>query len=285
MDTEFFKDLDKFALYVKKRVSTPYSGGRKSVRFGHGISPIGYREYRKGDDFKLIDWKVYGRTEKLYVKEHEEERSLVVQMLLDASASMGYDQKFSFASRIAAGFAYMATLENEKFSVSKFSEEMVPADPRSGRKNLFKTIADLDETVPEGKTNIKLVSEQFDQMARSTSLVIFISDFMDDTEQVVSSIYRLSGHDLMVIQVVAPDEVDMNLGGDIKFVDMESKRPLITRVSEKLRNDYRSRLKSHNDRIAAACNSVGAEFFSFRTDKPLVDVFMEINSRARVWGA
>lgn len=285
MDTEFFKDLDKFALSVKKRVSTPYSGGRKSVRFGHGISPVGYREYRKGDDFKLIDWKVYGRTEKLYVKEHEEERSLVVQMLLDASASMGYDQKFSFASRIAAGFAYLATLENEKFSVSIFSEEMVPADPRSGRKNLFRTIAELDETVPEGKTNIKLVSEQFDQMARSTSLVIFISDFLDETEQVISSIYRLSGHDLIMIQVLTPEEADLNVGGDIKFVDMESGHPLITRVSERVRKDYRSRLESHNERIAAACNSVGADFFSFRTDKPLIDVFMEINSRAQVWRA
>jgi len=285
MDTEFFKDLDKFALSVKKRVSTPYSGGRKSVRFGHGISPVGYREYRKGDDFKLIDWKVYGRTEKLYVREHEEERSLVVQMLLDASASMGYDQKFSFASRIAAGFAYLATLENEKFSVSIFSEEMVPADPRSGRKNLFRTIAELDETVPEGKTNIKLVSEQFDQMARSTSLVIFISDFLDETEQVISSIYRLSGHDLIMIQVLTPEEADLNVGGDIKFVDMESGHPLITRVSERVRKDYRSRLESHNERIAAACNSVGADFFSFRTDKPLIDVFMEINSRAQVWRA
>ncbi|HWQ20360.1 MAG TPA: DUF58 domain-containing protein [Methanotrichaceae archaeon] len=285
MDTEFFKDLDKFALSVKKRVSTPYSGGRKSVRFGHGISPVGYREYRKGDDFKLIDWKVYGRTEKLYVREHEEERSLVVQMLLDASASMGYDEKFSFASRIAAGFAYLATLESEKFSVSIFSEEMVPADPRSGRKNLFRTIAELDETVPEGKTNIKLVSDQFDQMARSTSLVILISDFLDDTEQVKSSIYRLSAHDLMVIQVLAPDEADLNLGGDIKFVDMESGHPLITRVSERVRKDYRSRLESHNDSIAAACNSVGADFFSFRTDKPMIDVFMEINSRAQVWRA
>ena len=99
MDTEFFKELEKFSLLVKKRVSTAYSGGRKSLRFGHGISPVGYREYRKGDDFKLVDWKVYGRTEKLYIREHEEERSLVVHILLDGSASMGYEGKFAYASR------------------------------------------------------------------------------------------------------------------------------------------------------------------------------------------
>ena len=82
MDTDFFKELERFTLLVRKRVSTAYSGGRKSMRFGHGISPVGYREYRKGDDFKLVDWKVYGRTEKLFIREHEEERSLVVHILL-----------------------------------------------------------------------------------------------------------------------------------------------------------------------------------------------------------
>ncbi|NLJ23155.1 MAG: DUF58 domain-containing protein, partial [Methanothrix soehngenii] len=81
MDTDFFKELERFTLLVRKRVSTAYSGGRKSMRFGHGISPVGYREYRKGDDFKLVDWKVYGRTEKLFIREHEEERSLVVHIL------------------------------------------------------------------------------------------------------------------------------------------------------------------------------------------------------------
>ena len=71
MDTEFFKELERFALLVKKRVSTTYAGGRKSLRYGRGITPVGYREYRQGDDFKLVDWKAYGRTEKLYVREHE----------------------------------------------------------------------------------------------------------------------------------------------------------------------------------------------------------------------
>lgn len=150
MDTEFFKDLERFALRVKKRVSTAYSGGRKSLRFGHGISPVGYREYRRGDDFKLVDWKVYGRTEKLYIREHEEERSLVVHILLDGSASMGYDGKFGYASRLAAGFAYLATLENEKYAISFFCKKLYPGEAKRGRRNLFQTIVDLDKTTPRG---------------------------------------------------------------------------------------------------------------------------------------
>ena len=99
------------------------------MRFGHGISPVGYREYRKGDDFKLVDWKVYGRTEKLFIREHEEERSLVVHILLDSSASMSYAGKYAYASRLAAGFAYLATMENEKYTISRFCHRFYPGEP------------------------------------------------------------------------------------------------------------------------------------------------------------
>lgn len=285
MDTEFFKELDKFALLVKKRVSTAYSGGRKSLRFGHGISPVGYREYRKGDDIKLVDWKVYGRTEKLYIKEHEEERSLVVHLLLDASGSMGYEGKFTYASRLAAGFAYLATLENEKYAISLFCKKLYPGEPRRGRRYLFQSIEELDEIVPRGETNLRLVSDQFEGLVRSTSLVVVISDFLGDTDQIVSSIYRLSGHDLIMIRVLAPDEVNLNFGGDVKFVDMETHKPLITRVTVEERSEYERRLEEHSERIAEACNNVGADFFTFSTDKPIFDAFSEMISRAVVWRA
>jgi uncharacterized protein (DUF58 family) len=285
MDTEFFKELEKFSLLVKKRVSTTYSGGRKSLRYGRGVTPVGYREYRKGDDFKLVDWKVYGRTEKLYVREHEEERSLVVHIILDSSGSMGYDRKFEYASQIAAGFAYIATLENEKYVISRFSHDLEPGEPRRGKRYLFQTIEELDRVLPQGGTNIRKVSEQFDQLIRSTSLVVIISDFLEDTEEVVSSIYRLSGHNLIVIQLIAPEEMDLKVGGDVRFVDMETHKQLITRVSETQRGQYSRRLEEHNSKIMATCNAVSADFFRFRTDKPIFDAFAELNEKATVWRA
>lgn len=283
MDTEFFHELERFSLLVKKRVSTAYSGGRKSLRFGHGISPVGYREYRRGDDFKLVDWKVYGRTEKLYIREHEEERSLVVHVLLDASGSMGYEGKFAYASRLAAGFAYLATLENEKYALSLFCKRLYPGEPRRGRRYLFQAIEELDRTQPRGGTNLDLVADQFELLVRSTSLVVLISDLLGETEKIISSIYRLSGHDLIVAQILAPAERDFRFGGDAKFVDLETGQPLVTRVTEEERREYLRRLEEHNAGIAAACNQVGADFFSFRTDRPIFDSFSEMLSRAVVW--
>ena len=285
MDTDFFQELDRFSLLVKKRVSTAYSGGRKSLRFGHGISPVGYREYRRGDDFKLVDWKVYGRTEKLYIREHEEERSLVVHILLDGSASMDYEGKFSFASRLAAGFAYLAASENEKYALSLFCKKLYPGEPKRGRRSLIQSIEELDSIKPRGKTSHKAVADQMEALLKSTSLVVLISDLLGETEDVVSSIYRLSGHELVVIQVLAPSEMDLDYSGDIKFVDLEGGAPVITRITETERNEYLKRLSQHNDRIREACSQVGADYFLFSSQRPIFDAFSEMLSRAVIWKA
>jgi uncharacterized protein (DUF58 family) len=285
MDTEFFKELERFSLLVKKRVSTAYSGGRKSLRFGHGVSPVGYREYRKGDDFKLVDWKVYGRTEKLYIREHEEERSLVVHILLDGSRSMSYEGKFVYASRMAAGLAYLANLENEKSAISLFCNKFYPSEPKRGRKNLFQAIEELDETVPRGGTNLKQMADQFESQFKTTSLVVVISDFLGENEEVLSSIYRLSGHDLIAIQVLAPEEAELRFGGDMKFVDLETGLPLITRITEGERQEYLGKMENHNVSIRDACSRVGADYFLFRTDTPIFEAFSQMLSRAVIWKA
>jgi uncharacterized protein (DUF58 family) len=285
MDTEFFKELEKFSLLVRKRVSTAYSGGRKSLRFGHGISPVGYREYRKGDDFKLVDWKVYGRSEKLYIREHEEERSLVVHILLDGSASMSFEGKFAYASRLAAGFAYLATMENEKYAISLFCNKLYPGEPKRGRRNLFQSIGQLDEIAPRGGTSLLAIADQLASLLKTTSLVVLISDLLGGTEDIISSIYRLSGHELVVIQVLAPQEAQLGFGGDVKFVDLETGVPIVTRVTEGERQEYLKRLGEHNDRISAACSQVGAHYFLCKTDQPIFEAFSEMLSRVLIWKA
>jgi uncharacterized protein (DUF58 family) len=285
MDTEFLAELDRFTLLVRKRVSTAYTGARRSVKVGRGISPVGYREYRKGDDFKFVDWKVYARTEKLYVREHEEERSLAVHLLLDASSSMAFGDKFAFASKVAMGFAYMAIKENEKFSISKFGEMLEPGETKGGRRNLFRAMEDLDRTAPSGGTDFKRTAEQFDLTIRSTSLVVVISDFLDDVESLVASIYKLSSHDLILIQILDPAEADLDFEGDLRFIDMESKESVMTRVTPKVKEEYIAKMNEHNRRIRETCNAVGADLFTYTTDTPIFEVFSDVNSRAKVWRA
>lgn len=255
------------------------------MRFGHGISPVGYREYRKGDDFKLVDWKVYGRTEKLYIREHEEERSLVVHILLDGSASMDCEGKFSFASRLAAGFAYLAAADNEKYAISLFCKKLYPGEPKRGRRSLFQSIEDLDAIKPHGTTSHKAVADQMDSLLKSTSLVVLISDLLGETEDVLYSIYRLAGHELVIIQVLAPSEMELDYKGDIKFMNPEGGEPVITRITEAERSEYLKKLSQHNHQIQEACTQVGADYFLFSSDRPVFDAFSEMLSLAVVWKA
>ena len=232
-----------------------------------------------------MDWKVYARTEKLYVREHEEERSLSVHLLLDASSSMAYGEKFPFASKVSMGFAYMAIKENEKFSISKFGEMLEPGETRGGRRNLFKAMEDLDRTAPSGGTDFRRMAEQFDLTIRSTSLVVVISDFLDEIEGLVAGIYKLSAHDLILIQILDPAEADLDFEGDLRFIDMESKEAVMTRVTPKVREEYAAKMKAHDGRIREACNAAGADFFTYTTDTPIFEVFSDVNSRAKVWRA
>jgi uncharacterized protein (DUF58 family) len=203
----------------------------------------------------------------------------VVHILLDGSASMGYEGKFGYACRLAAGFAYLATSENEKYAVSLFCMKLYPGEPKRGRRNLFQTIEALDRTTPRGGTGLLAIADQVESLLKTTSLVVLISDLLGDTDDVLSSIYRLSGHELVVIQLLAPQETDMPFGGDIKFVDLESNLPLITRITEQERQEYLRRISEHNDRIRAACSQVGADYFLVRVDRPIFEAFSEMLSR------
>ncbi|MFZ3166070.1 MAG: DUF58 domain-containing protein [Candidatus Methanoperedens sp.] len=280
IDTTFFKELDRFSFMVRKRVSTAYSGSRRSILKGRGMEPVSYREYTQGDDFKTIDWKVYGRTEKLYVKEFEEEKSLTTHILLDTSKSMDFRNKFEYAAMMALGFAYLVTKDNEKFAVATFGEEINITKPKRGRKYLSLTIDLLNSTQLLGKTRFDYCMEKYASVIRSRSLVFIISDFMTDIEAVRNSIFRLGDNELVLIQVLDPLEKSLDLGGEAKLIDLETDAKMDIYTSPRLRAEYQMRLNDHIAKIKETCISVGADFHTVTTDKPVFDsIFEVVNSR------
>lgn len=280
IDTSFFKELDRFSFMVRKRVSTAYSGSRRSILKGRGMEPVSYREYTQGDDFKTIDWKVYGRTEKLYVKEFEEEKSLTTHILLDTSKSMDFRNKFEYAAMMALGFAYLVTKDNEKFAVATFGEEINITKPKRGRKYLSLTIDLLNSTQLLGKTRFDYCMEKYASVIRSRSLVFIISDFMTDIEAIRNSIFRLGDNELVLIQVLDPLEKSLDLGGEAKLIDLETDAKMDIYTSPRLRAEYQKRLNDHIAKIKETCISVGADFHTVTTDKPIFDsIFEVVNSR------
>jgi len=280
IDTSFFKELDRFSFMVRKRVSTAYSGSRRSILKGRGMEPVSYREYTQGDDFKTIDWKVYGRTEKLYVKEFEEEKSLTTHILLDISKSMDFRKKFEYAAMLALGFAYLVTKDNEKFAIATFGEEINITKPRRGRRYLSQTIDLLNSTELLGKTRFDYCMEKYASVIKSRSLVFIISDFMAGVDAVRNSIFRLGDNELVLIQVLDPVERSLDLGGEAKLIDLETDAKMDIYTSPRLRAEYQKRLNDHNAKIKETCLAVGADFHTVTTDKPVFDtIFETVSSR------
>jgi uncharacterized protein (DUF58 family) len=286
IDVEFFRQLDRFTFMVKKRISTAYAGSRRSIHSGRGLDTKGYREYDSGDEIKTIDWKVYARSEKLYIRQFEEDKSLTTHILLDSSKSMDYTSgdapsKFEYATMLASGFAYLVTKDNDKFAISTFAEDVNITKPRRGRKYLLKTIERLETAPVGGKTAIDESTLVYSKVIHSRSLVIIISDFLQDPKEIESAIYRLADHDLILVQVLDRTESSLEIHGHSRLIDLESGSKLDTYVSEDMKNEYQKKLTEHVGHISDVCNKVGAEFYSFTTDTPIFDAFFNTISRGK----
>jgi uncharacterized protein (DUF58 family) len=280
IETDFFEELDRFNFLMRKRVSTVYAGARRSIRYGKGIGIVGYREYMPGDDIKTIDWRLYARTEKLYIRQYEEEKNLTAHILLDASKSMefksGKFSKFDYAAMLATGFAYIVTKENEKFGISTFSEDVNIMPTKRGTAYLMGMIDYLNNLKLAGKTNLARCIEEYIKVITSKSLVIVISDFLDKIESINAAIYRLASHDLILVQVLDQQEWDVELEGDVKLYDLETAKNIKTYISPRFKEEYLHRLQEHIHAIAATSSRVGAEFYTFNTNKPIFDAFFEV---------
>lgn len=283
ISVDFFRQLDRFTFQVKKRMSNAYAGNRRSIKSGKGLDTVGYREYHRGDELRSVDWKVYARTEKLYVRQFEEEKSLTTHILLDASKSMDYGSanisKFEYATMLAAGFAYLVTRDNDRFAISTFSQEVDITKPRRGKRHLLQTIERLEQVQLEGKTAIDHITAQYAKAISSRSLIIIISDLLDDPTSIESAIYRFADHELVLIQVLDPTEHQLTLQGHSRLVDVETGVKVDTYISEEFKNEYQKKLTEHIIRITSVCDKVGADFYSIPTDIPIFDAFLNTLSR------
>ncbi|WP_406657546.1 DUF58 domain-containing protein [Methanolobus sp. ZRKC2] len=285
IDVDFFRQLDRFTFMVRKKVSTAYAGSRRSIHSGRGLDTVGYREYNQGDELKSIDWKAYARSEKLYVRQFEEDKSLTTHILLDASNSMDYASedttKFEYATMLAAGFAYLVTKDNDKFAISTFSDEINISKARRGRKYLLQTIERLESLNLGGKTGIDEITTQYGKAIKSRSLIIIISDFLDDFTAIESAINRFSYHDLILVQVLDPTERNLKVHGHSKLIDLETQVNLDTYISDSFKEEYQDQLEAHINKISDACSRAGAEFYTFTSDIPIFDAFLNTISRRR----
>ena len=278
IDTSFLKQLDRFNLIIKKKITSSYSGLRQSPSYGRGLIFKDHREYCPGDDIRAIDWNVFARTDNFFIKRFEEERNLTMHILLDVSASMNFGKdtkKFVYGSMIGLGFAYMALKNNERFVFSTFSDTLRPFKARKGAKQLVSIVDYLNKTRVTGSSNFKAAMEAYKKLLNSKSLIVIISDFLFDVDEVKASLLRFKKSEVIIVQVLDPEEKQLNYQGDLVLHDSESNDVLQTFLSRRVREKYKQRLTEHLDSIQELCTKINAKFITVTTDQPIFDAFYE----------
>src|SRR3989338_2279498 len=278
IDTSFLKLLDKFQLILRKKITSNYAGARESPAYGKGLVFKDYKEYVPGDDFRLIDWRVYARTEKLNIKRFEEERNMTIRIILDASASMNYGKtrKFDYASMIAIGFLYIALKNNERFELTTFSDKLTRFRAKKGAKQLLDVVHYLNDLKIAGKANFKYSLEEYKRFIDSKSLIVIISDFFFDPEELKDILIRYRKSEVIVVQVLDPEEKDLPVTGDMILKDAETESVLRTFISQRLKSRYQSKLQEHIHNLHDICFETKSKFFSITTNTPIFDSFFQI---------
>ena len=279
IDTSFLDQLHRFSLVVHKRVTSNYTGPRRSIAPGRGLIFKDHRIYAPGDDFRSIDWKVYARTDDLYIKNYEEERNLVVHSILDHSASMKFGKKiskFDYGAMLGIGFGYLAMKENEKFRFSTFGEGLNVFQQRKGMSQVAAMVDYLNSVKTSGDSKLLECIMQYRKFIGSRALIVLISDFLIDLEEIKEAFYHFGNNQVKILQILDPVEKGLSLVGDYDFRDSETGFRVKSFVTPRLRENYRSMLDKHCNAIQEHCNTLGYEYHLITTNTPIFDAFYKI---------
>ncbi|MEZ6070961.1 MAG: DUF58 domain-containing protein [Pirellulales bacterium] len=264
--------LDLRARYV---VEGFFSGLHRSRYFGRSIEFLQHRQYVPGDDPRHVDWKVWARKDRLYVKQYEEDTNLRCTLLVDASRSMHYGSgplnKFDYACSLAASVAYLSLHQHDSVACTVFDEEVRASLPHRSRfAQLHEIIKAFDVAEPAGKTDMHRILRETAETLPRRGLVVLFSDLLAEREGFFRGIrlLRQRGHDVLVFQILDDDELDFPFTGPVRFDAAESTNHL-TCNPRLLKEGYLEALQTFLEEVCRGCAQNRADYQLIRTSDPL----------------
>lgn len=251
------------------------TGLHKSPFHGFSAEFSEHRQYRAGDDLKHIDWKIFGRSDRFYVKQYEDETNLRCLIAVDQSASMNYASagmitKFAYASYLAAALSYLILQQRDAAGLATFSTDVTHyLPPRSAMSYLHQLMGTLEQIQPAESTGTATALHHLAERFTRRGLVVLISDLFDDPQQILQALrhFRHLRHDVLVIQVMDPREVDFNLGSPAVFRDMESGVEITTQPQQ-IRAAYQATVEEFCATIKRGCYAQNIDYVRITTDTP-----------------
>jgi uncharacterized protein (DUF58 family) len=265
------------------------SGLHRSPFKGFSVEFAEYRQYIPGDDLSTIDWKVYARSDRFYVKKFEEETNLDCHLMLDVSGSMGYGShhamtKFEYGACLAASLAYLMNRQRDAVGLTAFDEEIVTMLPSSSRTgHLRAVLLTLDRLKTGQRTNVSKPLHMLADSLSKRGMVVLISDLLDDPDSVIRGLkhFQFRGTDVIVFHILDSDEIEFPFDRATRFEDLETQDEVMA-VPGVVRDHYLQQIGSLIERYRRDLGSAGIDYQLLTTNHPLELALMSyLSTRAR----
>lgn len=274
-DETTLRKLNQLTLVATRVRAGMMKGERRSTRRGTSIEFADYRNYTSGDDLRRLDWNIYARLDRPFIKLLEEEEDLAVHILLDASTSMDWGEgelhKFTYARRLAAALGTIALNNGDRLSLAVLrggsASDCLP--PLRGSLNLMRLLGFLEGQSAQGVTDLNLALANYALAAQRPGLAFLISDlFSPGSVQEALAHLLARGYEVVLLHVLAPDEIHPPLAGDLRLVDSETGQAVEVSLDAGLRDLYQRRVEEWRAEIQRLCLSRSIHYLALQTDQP-----------------
>jgi uncharacterized protein (DUF58 family) len=264
LDPAFLARLEQLELVSRKIFLGVMKGERRSKRKGQSVEFADYRNYTKGDDLRFLDWNLYARLDKLFIRLFMEEEDLHFYVLIDNSLSMdfGKPSKLHYAKQVAAALAFVGLVNMDRVVVEAFNERLTQSMPAvCGRKSLWRVFDFLSKLEPAGPSNMKESLRSFSMKSSGKGIVLVLSDFMDKEGYEDALRYLVARrYDIYVIQILSQEEIEPEIVGDLKLIDIEDDDEAEITVSAPLLKRYKQNLAAFRGTLNEFCNRRGITY-------------------------
>ena len=277
LDPRTLAKLGGLALRARHIVEGYVAGLHKSPYHGFSIEFAEHREYAPGDDLRYVDWKVFGRTDKVYLKQYEDETNLICYLLLDISESMTYKapdaplSKLEYAQAVAAALAWLVLKQQDAVGLATFDNQVrAMIRPAGNPLHLQQLLHVMESASPGKETTVGPILHELAQRLTKRGVVVILSDCFDDVASLAAGLKHFSHrrHDVVLLHVLDPAELDFPFRGATQFNGLEG-FPEVQADPVVIRRAYLRELNAFRQSIERVCRSENIDYFLLRTDQPL----------------
>ena len=283
--------LKNMELVARCAVEGFFTGLHPSPFHGFSVEYSDHRDYQVGDELRYLDWKAFGRSDRLYIKQFQQETNVNVYILLDTSRSMSFGDsncltKQQYGSFLAASLCYLMLRQNDAVGLALFNESIrqwIP--PRSRSTHLHVLLTALQQHKPQGRTALSKILHTVAERSRRRGIVILISDLLDDTEGIRSGLSHLKHlkHDVIVLQILDRQELELDFEGQIQFEDLETDTK--ARVfPQSIRSAFRRNVQAYLASIQDITGRSDIDYAMIKTVEPLDKALLAYLNRRRRLG-